>query len=146
MRHLKNEVWIALLAITAIALISSLSMVISSSKQYAEAYRDTKTLESKVPFLTAKVEPYSEDQYKVLYASLNLPDAIRANLTDNNRIVITAANIADESKWRQAISDVLALDPNLHTQKVCGNVANTCTGAALVAEIVGSRQVILIKE
>jgi len=146
MRHLKNEVWIALLTVTVVVLITTLGMLISSSKQYAEAYRDTKIFENKVPLLAVRSEPYSESEYKVLYASLNLPEAIKANLTDNNRIVITAANIADESKWRQAISDLLALDPNLHTQKVCGNVANTCTGAGLVAEIVGSRQFILIKE
>lgn len=140
-----NEVMIALVVVTVLAVIASATMMVSSTKKLTAAYSEAAAVPVKVPLLSMRSEPYSQESYKVIQQGITFEFPVKVDALPD-KLVISSPDIGGESQWRRAVSDALALDRNLHSSRVCGSVANACSGAALVAELVGVRQFILIKE
>lgn len=140
-----NEIVIALIAVAGLAVISSSVLLVSSVKSVAAAYSASDAVPVKLPSLAKSVAPYTHEDYKAVQRRLESTEIVKVEAT-TSRLIVSAANIKDELRWRHVVSDAMALDRNLRTVRVCGNVANACSGAALVAEFVGERQAISIKE
>lgn len=140
-----NEIMVALIVVTGMALIASAAMMVSNVKKLTAAYSESASVPVHVPLLSRRAEPYSQDKYKKIQQSLGAEGPIKVEALPD-KLVISSPSVGGESQWRRTVSDALALDRNLHSARVCGSVANACSGAALVAELVGVRQIIFIKE
>jgi hypothetical protein len=140
-----NEVMIALIVVTGIALISSTILMVSGAKKIVAAYSEFAAVPISVPLLSMQIEHYTAPQYTQIQQLLKLPTTIKVDAAAD-KLIISSADINSENQWRNAVSEALALDRNLRTKKVCGSVTGACSGAALVAELVGEHKSILIKE
>lgn len=140
-----NEVLIALIIVSGAAVIISAAMMASGIKELTIAYTTSNAVPTKVPLIVRQDVPYTQDQYKAVQQLVRVEGAVKAEAMPD-KLVISSNNVGEEAQWRRVVSDALALDRNLHSARVCGSVANACSGAALVAELVGVRQVFSIKE
>lgn len=140
-----NEIMIAMILVTGLALIASSTMLVSSVKKLTASYSASAAVPVNVPLVAQRAEPYTQGQYESIRQRIGVETPLKIEALPD-KLVISSPDIGGEVQWRRAVSDALALDRNLHSQRVCGSVANACSGAALVAELVGVRQVIFIKE
>jgi hypothetical protein len=138
-----NEIMITLIAVTSIAVLASATMMVSGVKSLAVASGEAASVPVSVPLLSRKMVDYSQDEYKALVKKMDAEPAIKVEALPG-KLVISAQNLSNESQWRRAVADALALDKNLHAQKVCGTATNACSGSALMAEVVGVHQVFFI--
>lgn len=139
-----NEIMIALIVISGLSVIVSAAMMVSAVKKLASASGESAVSVS-IPLLSKRSDVYALNDYKSIQKKIDSTASVLVE-AKQDQLVISAQNITDEIQWRRAVSDALALDRNLHARKVCGSVANACTGAALMAEIVGQRQVVFINQ
>lgn len=139
-----NEIMIVLMVVVGVLCVVSAAMMASAVKKMIAANGEA-AVSMSVPLLSQRVEGYTSDEYEAIVKKLGDGTSVKVEARPDV-LVVSAVNIADENQWRRTVSDVLALDRNLHARKVCGSVSNACTGAALMAEMVGQRQIVFIDQ
>ncbi len=130
---------VALVMATASAALFAYAMLnLRDSNQGKAFWRD------QVPTLSVLTAPLAEDRYKAIVA-----EAVkRSNVSieaRTDRIVIRGTSLTDLPAWKDAVSDLMILHPELSVMNVCAG-ASICQGAALVAEVTGSRTDISVKQ
>jgi hypothetical protein len=128
-----------LIGATSLMFIGSAAMMGFGLKQVMTAYSSSAAIPVIVPMIEKKTIPYDQARYKEILSVIAADVSVRAEAT-NDRLLISTATVADEPSWRRAVADVLSMDRNLKVARVCGSATNACTGNALLAEVVGSKQ------
>ncbi|WP_425953235.1 hypothetical protein [Ralstonia pseudosolanacearum] len=128
---------ILLLALSAAVFAFSMSHL--RSARYGEEF-----WKSKAPTLSVSTTPLSEDLYK----SFALEMVKRPNVTiipRNDRIVVQGTTIADLQSWKDSVTDLMILHPELSVKSVCAG-SSVCQGAALTAELSGARTAVAVSK
>ncbi|WP_431798072.1 hypothetical protein SGO26_30230 (plasmid) [Cupriavidus metallidurans] len=128
---------VALLLLTASAVVFAFSMLqLRNSNHGKDFWRD------QVPTISASTTPLTEELYKsIVSEAVRRPNVTIEARTD--RIVIRGTALSDLQGWKDAVTDLMILHPELSVRNVCAG-ASVCQGAALVAELSGTRREISV--
>lgn len=98
---------------------------------------------AQAPTVSVVATPLTPDAYKDLATAAVTREHISVE-PQADRITVRAVGIADLQAWKDSVSDLMVLSPDLTVKTVCAG-SSTCSGGALVAELTGSKSTIAVK-
>ena len=141
-KQLNNLMLVMIFAVSVLLVLSAIAAIIMTKKLADSKAQDVQVPVS-MPMLSFRDEPYSQQKYADLQLLVN-PDASVKIEAKADGMSISSAKVESEFQWRLAVLKALSIDKNLDVVKVCGSVANACSGNALFAELTGGKRVFFV--
>jgi|GEM_PF-5036218 len=139
------EVTIAMLIVAVILMFASIFTAASGVKKAISAYKESASIPVAIPLLAISIQPYTKAEYDIVQAKIKPAGGVKVE-SSGDKLTITSLDVMNEQQWSNAVTEALSIDKNLHAQRVCGGDNSACSGVALLAEVVGERKLISIKE
>lgn len=87
-----NEIMIAMLLVTGLALIASATMLVSSVKKMTASYSAAEAVPANVPLLAQRTEIYTQGQYEALRNRISADNPIKVEAL-KDKLIITSPDV-----------------------------------------------------